>query len=97
MLLRNHPRIQWPPHWPAEPHTTKPKSEEGVLVDVELTGPTEILLANEYRGKCHFAELQCPNPAFANKLFEAMAPLVGRPFKDVGALEIFESTRPGQP
>ena len=87
MLLREHPRIQWPPHW-SEYGSNIPKGEQGTLTDVDLVGPTQILLGNEFQGKVHFAELRCSNPAFTNKLYERMAALLGRPMKDIGALEI---------
>jgi len=88
MLLKDHPRVQWPPRWSAGHEQTARESEQGTLSAVELAGPTEILLQNEWEGRVLFAELICPNPAFANKLFEAMESRIGRPIEEIGVLEI---------
>jgi hypothetical protein len=87
MRLKDHPRIQWPPDW-AEWGTMAPRGEQGILQDVELNGATQLLLGNEFQGKVHFAELRCPNAAFANKLYEKIKPLAGHPIEEIGALEI---------
>jgi hypothetical protein len=83
MRLKDHPRIQWPPSW-AESGTMAPRGEQGILHEVDLVDETQLLLGNEF----HFAELSCPNPAFAHKLYEKIKPFAGRPIKEIGALEI---------
>lgn len=87
MRLKDHPRIQWPPSW-AEWGTLAPQGEQGILQDVDLVDATQLLLGNKFHGKVHFAELSCPNPAFANKLYEKLKPLTGRSIEEIGVLEI---------
>jgi hypothetical protein len=87
MRLKDHPRIQWPPSW-AELGTIAPQGEQGILEDVDRIGATQLLLGNKFQGKVHFAELSCPNAAFANRLYEKIKPFAGRPMKEIGALEI---------
>jgi hypothetical protein len=87
MRLKDHPRIQWPPSW-AESGTMAPRGEQGILHEVDLVDATQLLLGNEFQGKVHFAELSCPNPAFANKLYEKIKPFAGRPIREIGALQI---------
>jgi hypothetical protein len=88
MLLKDHPRVQWPPRWSTGNEDTAPEGEEGTLSAVELAGPTQLLLQSDFDGRSLFAELICPNPAFANKLFEAIESRAGRPIEEIGALEI---------
>ncbi len=90
MRLREHPKIQWPPAW-SEWGTTTPPGEEGVLKNVDFIGEKKLLLGNEFRGKTHFAELSCANAAFANKLYEMITALAGRPIREIGELEIGRS------
>jgi hypothetical protein len=87
MRLKEHPRIQWPPDW-SEWGTMAPPGEQGILKDIDLIDGKQLLLGNEFEGKVHFAELSCPNAAFANKLYERIKTLSGRPIKDIGELEI---------
>jgi len=87
MRLRDHPRIQWPPSW-SEWGTIAPPGEQGILKAVDLIEAKQLLLGNEFQGEVHFAELSCPNAAFANKLYEKIRVLAGRPIKEIGALEI---------
>lgn len=88
MLLKNHPRVQWPPRWSTGNEQIAPEGEGGTLSAVELSGPTQLLLQTDFEGRTLFAELTCPNAAFANKLFEAIESQVGRPIEEIGSLEI---------
>ncbi len=90
MRLREHPRIQWPPAW-SEWGTTTLRGEEGILKDVDLIDVKKLLLGNEFRGKTHFAELNCANAAFAQKLYAMIKARAGRPIREIGELEIGRS------
>ena len=87
MRLREHPKIQWPPAW-SEGSESLPAGEQGILRDVELIEPTLLLLSNESEGKIYFAEMHCSNNAFASRLREKIKPIVGRPIKEVGELDL---------
>ncbi len=87
MRLKEHPRIQWPPSW-SEWGTMAPPEEQGILKDVDLIDGKQLLLGNEFQGKVHFAEVLCPNAAFASKLYGKIKVLAGRPIKEIGELEI---------
>src|SRR5918992_1609320 len=86
MRLKEHPKIQWPPSW-AEWDEGPLRAEEGILTDVNLIEPMKLLLGNEMGGKVYFAEIDCPNVAFASRLHEKIKPFVGRPIREVGELD----------
>jgi hypothetical protein len=87
MRLKEHPRIQWPPHW-SEPEVNTPTGEQGILKIIDLIGPVQILLGKEIQDKVQFAELNCSNPAFTARLYEKLKALAGRPLEEVGAIEL---------
>jgi hypothetical protein len=58
------------------------------LREVDLVEPTKLLLSNEIDGKIYCAEIPCSNVAFASKLHEKIKPIVGKPIKELGELEI---------
>jgi hypothetical protein len=87
MRFREHPKIAWPPSW-SEWGDRSLSGEEGVLRDVDLIEPTKLLLSNEVDGKVYFAEIACPNTTFASRLHEKIKPIVGRPIREVGELEL---------
>jgi hypothetical protein len=84
MRLREHPKIQWPPRW----GESTPKTEEGILRDVDLIEPMKLLISNEMGGKVYFAEIYCSNSAFASRLHDKIKPIVGRPISEVGELDL---------
>jgi len=84
MRLREHPKIQWPPRW----GESTPKAEDGILRDVDLIEPMKVLISNEIGGKIYFAEIDCFNTAFASRLHDKMKPIVGRPIREVGELDL---------
>jgi len=88
MLLRNHPKIQWPPEWSGS-KAQAPLSEKGQLRQVDLfekdrEGPTRLLLAVELQGRSHFAEVGCDNGDFIHRLYEKIKPMCGRTVKEIG-------------
>jgi hypothetical protein len=87
MRFREHPKIAWPPSW-SEWGDRSLSGEEGVLRDVDLIEPRKLLLSNEVDGKVYFAEIACPNTTFASRLHEKIKPIVGRPIREVGELEL---------
>lgn len=87
MRLREHPKIDWPPRW-SESGERSPSGEEGILSDVDLIEPSKILLSNDVGGRIYFAEIHCFNSAFASRLHEKLKPIVGRPIKEVGELDL---------
>jgi hypothetical protein len=86
MRLREHPKIQWPPTW-AEVDESPLRAEEGILREVNFIEPMKLLLSNEMDGKVYFAEIDCPNAAFASRLHEKIKPIVGRPIRELGELD----------
>lgn len=86
MRLNEHPKIEWPPTW-SEGDEKSFRGEEGILTQVDLIEPSDLLLSTEREGKVYFAEIHCSNNAFASRLYEKMKPLVGRPVQEVGELD----------
>jgi len=84
MRLRDHLKIKWPPRW----GESTPKAEEGILRDVDLIEPMKVLISNEMDGTIYFAESDCSNPAFASRLHDKIRPIVGRPIREVGELDL---------
>jgi hypothetical protein len=87
MRLREHPKIQWPPWW-LEGGQRSFRGEDGILRDVDPIEPRKLLLSNEMNEKVYFAELYCFNIAFASRLHEKIKPIVGRPIREVGELDL---------
>lgn len=87
MRLREHPKIQWPPRW-SEQGESSFRGEDGILKDVDFDGPSKLLLSNEMDGQIYSAELYCFNTAFACRLHEKLMPLLGRPIREVGELDL---------
>lgn len=87
MKLREHPKIQWPPKWSGWGEGSV-KGEKGILRDVDLIGPTKLLLSNEVDGKVYCAEIYCFNDAFASRLHDKMKPSLGRSIREVGELDL---------
>ena len=87
MRLRDHLKIKWPPKW-TESGEGSITAEDGILRDVDLIEPMKLLISNEIDGKIYFAEIDCFNPAFASRLHDKMKPIVGRPIREVGELEL---------
>ena len=86
MRLREHPRLQWPPMW-SEHGESSFRGEDGILRDVDLFEPAQLLLSNEMDGKIYFAEFYCFNTAFATRLHEKLKPVLGRPIREAGEVE----------
>ena len=87
MRLREHPKIQWPPSW-SEQGESSFRVEDGILRDVDFIEPSNLLLSNELDGKIYFAELNCSNTAFASRLHEKLQPILGRPIREVGNIDL---------
>lgn len=87
MRLREHPKIPWPPDWSDWGEHSR-RGEDGILREVDLVEPRKLLLSNEMDGKVYYAEISCSNGAFASRLHEKIKPIIGRPIKDIGELEI---------
>jgi hypothetical protein len=87
MRLRDHPKIKWPPKW-TEWGEGSLAAEKGVLRDVDLIEPMKVLISNEIDGKIYFAEIECFNTAFASRLHDKMKPIIGRPIREVGELDL---------
>jgi len=87
MRLRDHPKIKWPPKW-TEWGEGSLSAEKGVLRDVDLIEPMKVLISNEIDGKIYFAEIDCFNTAFASRLHDKIKPIVGRPIREVGELDL---------
>jgi len=47
-----------------------------------------VLISNEMDGKIYFVEIDCFNPAFASRLHDKIKPIVGRPMREVGELDL---------
>ncbi len=58
------------------------------LVEKDKLGPTRLLLAGEFKGQVHFAEITCNNEMFTRRLYEKVKPLCGQPIKEIGNLDI---------
>ncbi|HYT24002.1 MAG TPA: hypothetical protein VEW05_27640 [Candidatus Polarisedimenticolia bacterium] len=87
MRLKEHPKIQWPPSW-SEGGERSLSGEDGILREVDFIEPAKLLLSNEVDGKVYFAEIYCFNTAFAARLREKIKPIVGKPMREVGELDI---------
>ena len=83
MRLRDHPKIKW-----MEWGEGSLPAEEGILRDVDLIEPMKVLISNEMAGKTYFAEIYGSNSAFASRLHDKIKPIVGRPIREVGELEL---------
>jgi hypothetical protein len=88
MRLREHPKIQWPPRWWSDRAESSLGGEDGILTDVDFVGPSKLLLSNEMDGEIYSAELYCFNTAFACRLHEKFMPMLGRPIREVGELDL---------
>jgi len=87
MRLRDHPKIKWPPKW-TEWGEGAITAEDGILRDVDLIEPMKVLISNEIDGTIYFAEIDCFNTAFASRLHDKIKPIVGRPIREVGELDL---------
>jgi hypothetical protein len=85
MRLREHPKIQCRRGGRSE---VKARLEDKILKEVDFIEPSKLLLSNEMDGEIYSAELYCFNTAFACRLHEKFMPMLGRPIREVGELDL---------
>ena len=48
----------------------------------------KVLISNDMDGEIYFAEIDCFNPAYASRLHDKIKPIVGRPIRELGELDL---------
>ena len=85
----------WPPMWAGsyDPGDIFPVGEEGVLIDVKITGaestmPLHLTLRIEHRGNTSSGLLCCDETEIIPRLHEILKACIGWPIGQIGDLDV---------